>query len=144
MSAAQVVEGCGGGWLIADMALNIWALSIVKALGLGYGASQIVFLRALTGLVLIAPLIWRHRARFRAVPQMRLHLLRVGLSAVALNASFFAIARIPLALFTAIGFTRPLVTMLLAAALLGEVIGRRRWVRRAASGAPASRPLPLR
>ncbi|MFN3144351.1 MAG: hypothetical protein ACE368_03365 [Paracoccaceae bacterium] len=36
----------GGAWLIADMSLNIWALSIVKALGADYAAAQVVFLRA--------------------------------------------------------------------------------------------------
>ena len=48
----------GVAWLIADMSLNIWALSIVKWLGAGYPATQIVFIRALTGLILISPLIW--------------------------------------------------------------------------------------
>jgi len=104
----------GGAWLIADMSLNIWALSIVKWLGAGYPATQVVFLRAAVGLVLIAPLIWRGRARFRGVADLRLHLLRVALSVVTLSASFYAIARVPLAVFTAVGFTRPLVTMLLA------------------------------
>ncbi|MDU8946215.1 DMT family transporter [Ovoidimarina sediminis] len=118
----------GGAWLIADMSLNIWALSIVKWLGAGYPSTQIVCLRALVGLILIAPLIWRGRALFREIPDARLHLLRVGLSVVTLSASFFAIARVPLALFTAIGFTRPLVTMVLAALLLGETIGLRRWI----------------
>ena len=58
----------GGAWLIADMALNIWALSIVKWLGADYPSTQIVFLRALVGLVLIAPAAWRQRAVFRALP----------------------------------------------------------------------------
>ena len=45
----------GGAWLIADMSLNIWALSIVKWLGAGYPSTQIVFLRALVGLLLAVP-----------------------------------------------------------------------------------------
>lgn len=118
----------GGAWLLADLSLNIWALSIVKALGAGYPSAQIVFIRALVGLVLIAPLVWRARATFRDLPDLNLHLLRVTLSAITLSASFFAIARVPFALFTAIGFTRPLVTMVMAALLLGERIGTRRWL----------------
>lgn len=118
----------GGAWLIADMALNVWALSIVKALGAGYASSQIVFLRAGVGLVLLAPLIWRQRAAFRVRSDMPLHLLRVVLSVVTLTASFFAIARLPLALFTAVNFTRPLVTMIMAALILSETIGRGRWI----------------
>ena len=117
----------GAAWLIADMALNIWALSIVKALGLGYPAAQIVFLRAATGLVILAPWILAERRRFRETDRWRLHLIRVGLSVITLTASFFAIARLPLALFSAIGFTRPLVLMLMAALLLGERISKGRW-----------------
>lgn len=118
----------GGAWLIADMSLNIWALSIVKWLGAGYPSTQIVFIRALVGLVLIAPLVWQEREKFRGLPDLKLHLLRVLLSVVTLSASFFAISRVPFAVFTALGFTRPLVTMVMAALLLNEVIGARRWI----------------
>ncbi len=110
------------------MALNIWALSIVKALGFGYPAFQLVFLRAGVGLVLMLPWIWRYHRAFRGLNDLRLHALRVGFSAVALTASFFAIARLPLALFTAVSFTRPILTMIAAAWLLREVIGRDRWM----------------
>ncbi len=118
----------GGAWLIADMSLNIWALSIVKWLGADYQSTQIVFIRACTGLLLIAPLIVRQRAEFRRIDDFRFHLLRVLLSVITLTASFFAIARVPLAVFTAVGFTRPVVTMVMASILLRETIGPRRWI----------------
>jgi S-adenosylmethionine uptake transporter len=118
----------GGAWLIADMSLNIWALSIVKWLGADYPASQIVFIRAVVGLLVISPLIWRGRERFHNLEDLKLHLVRVILSVITLSASFFAIPRVPLAVFTAAGFTRPLITMMMAAVLLHEVIGVRRWV----------------
>lgn len=117
----------GGAWLIADMSLNIWALSIVKWLGADYPATQVVFIRAITGLALIIPLIWRGRALFSQIEDLPIHLLRVALSVVTLTASFFAISRVPLAVFTAISFTRPVVTMLMAALILSERIGPRRW-----------------
>ena len=108
----------GGAWLLADMALNIWALGIVKALGLGYPVAQIVFLRAAIGLLLLSPWIIRNRTDFASVPDLRLQILRIGLSAATLTASYFAISRVPLALFTTMNFTRPLVVMVLAALLL--------------------------
>jgi len=117
----------GGAWLLADLSLNIWALSIVKWLGADYPATQIVFLRALVGLILIAPMAWRRRAAFRALEDVPLHIVRVGFAVTGLTASFFAIPRVPMATFTAVSFTRPLITMVLAAILLKEVIGRRRW-----------------
>ncbi len=117
----------GTAWLIADMSLNIWALSIVKAMGAEYPAAQIVFLRVAVGLVLIAPWVWRDRARFAGMAHLRLHLLRVCLSAVTLMASFFAIAHVPFATFTAINFTRPILLMVMAALILHERIASGRW-----------------
>ncbi len=110
------------------MALNIWALSIVKALGLGYPAFQLVFLRAGVGLLLMMPWIWKYRRAFFGLPDLHLHALRVAFSAIALTASFFAISRLPLALFTATSFTRPILTMIAAAWLLREAITRDRWI----------------
>ncbi len=117
----------GAAWLIADMSLNIWALSIVKAMGAEYPAAQIVFLRVLVGLVVIAPWVWKDRALLSNTQRIPLHLLRVGLSALTLAASFFAIARVPFATFTAVNFVRPVLLMVLAALLLSERITPRRW-----------------
>jgi drug/metabolite transporter (DMT)-like permease len=116
------------GFLLLDMSLNVWALAIVKAMGADYPAAQIVFLRAAVGLAAILPEIWRGRAAFRRPGDLRLHALRVVLSTVTLAASFHAVARVPFALFTAVNFTRPILLMLMAAALLGEAIPRRRWL----------------
>ena len=110
------------------MSLNIWALAIVKAIGLGYPAFQVVFLRALVGLLLMLPWIVAQRSAFRGIAHLHLHAMRVVFSAIALTASFYAITRLPLALFTAISFTRPILTMIAAAILLREVITRDRWV----------------
>ncbi len=117
----------GGAWLLADMGLNIWALAIVKAMGAEFSAVQIVFIRAMTGLVLLAPFLWQGRAELR-MSRPGLHLLRVLLSATAIVTSFFAIARLPLALFTAISFTRPLILMAMAALLLRERVRPAHWL----------------
>lgn len=110
------------------MGLNICSLSIVKALGLGYPSTQIVFLRAIVGLIIMSPWIWHQRAAFRRVEDLPLHLLRVVFSTCALSLSFFAMPRLPFALVSAIGFTRPALTMALAVLVLGERVGRGRWI----------------
>jgi drug/metabolite transporter (DMT)-like permease len=55
------------------------------------------------------------------------HVMRglVGVSAMALG--FFGLTRLPLPDATAIGYARPLVTVILGAVLLGEVVRRYRW-----------------
>ena len=100
----------GAVWLLADMALNIWALAIVKATGADIPAVQIVFIRALVGLILLAPFVWQAR-RTLHLTRPALHLARVGLSALTLTTSFYAVAHVQLALFTTINFLRPLLLM---------------------------------
>jgi len=114
-------------WLIVDMTLNVAVLAIVKWLGGDYAATQVVFLRALIGLALVLPWAWRERQVFRHIDRHRWHLLRIVLASVTLASSFYAVARLPLALFTAINFSRPLVLMAMAALLIDERIGARRW-----------------
>lgn len=116
-----------GLWLIADMCLNIWAISIVKALGGDYPPWQIVFLRALVGFLLLLPWIVRDRKAFLKIENWWLQILRIGLSTITLTASFFAVARLPLALFMTMNFTRPLVLIAMAALLLGEKVPLARW-----------------
>ncbi|MCC5958315.1 MAG: DMT family transporter [Rhodobacteraceae bacterium] len=117
----------GAAWLLADMGLNIWALAIVKAMGADFPAVQIVCIRALTGLVLLSPFLWQGRAELRT-SQPGLHAMRVALSATAIVTSFYAVARLPLALFTAISFTRPLIMMAMAALILREVVRPAHWL----------------
>jgi S-adenosylmethionine uptake transporter len=54
-------------------------------------------------------------------------LARVAFNSVALTLNFAAFAALPLALVTAIGFTRPLVLLVMAAILLGESVTRMRY-----------------
>ena len=126
--AATRAEWRGAGWLLADMSLNIWALSIVKAAGTEVDAVQLVFLRAVVGLALMAPWAMLARAEFARARRPGLHLARVALSSLALTTSFYAIARLPFALFTAVNFTRPLVMIAMAALFLAEPATPRRWL----------------
>ncbi|MET1416843.1 DMT family transporter [Roseibium sp. HPY-6] len=118
----------GGAWLLADMGLILCAQSIVKHLGLEYSSGQLVFFRALTGLVVMLPWILVSVDLFRRVDRLPLHLVRVAASTIALTAGFYAIARLPLALITVVNFTRPILTMVMAVVILREMIGPRRWI----------------
>lgn len=117
----------GALWLVADMSFNIWALSIVKAFGGDYPPLQVVFIRAVVGFVLLLPWIVAASHRFGEADRLRLHAVRIALSVVALAANYYAVARLPFALFTSIGFTRPILMMALAALFLGERIAAFRW-----------------
>jgi S-adenosylmethionine uptake transporter len=115
-------------WLLVDMALVTTMQAIVKAEGEVYPAIQLVFLRSLVGFMSVAPLMWRHRAKLTNLSNIRNHLARVGFNSIALTMNFAAFAALPLALVTAIGFTRPLIQLVMAALILGESVSRTRYV----------------
>lgn len=117
----------GAVWLIADMSLNIWSLSIAKTLGLDLPAIQIVFMRALVGLLLTLPFLLR-AGRLPRLDRPGLQAMRVGLTTTAMTGSFYAVAHLPFALFSTINFTRPLLMMAMAALLLGERIRPVQWL----------------
>ena len=118
----------GIGWLLLDMTLVAGGMTaLVKAQGVTYPAFQLVFIRAMIGLIFILPLIWRHRMEMLRVKYPWRNLLRICCNAIALTSNFIAITLLPLATVNAVGFSRPLVTMAMAVAFLGERVSRYRW-----------------
>jgi drug/metabolite transporter (DMT)-like permease len=115
------------GWLLLDMALVTTVQALVKAEGETYPAIQLVFLRSLVGFISVAPLVWRHRRKLADLSNIRGHLTRVAFNSAALTLNFAAFAALPLALVTAIGFTRPLLLLVMAAMMLGERVSGIRY-----------------
>jgi S-adenosylmethionine uptake transporter len=115
-------------WLLLDMTLVSGGMTaLVKAQGATYPAFQLVFIRAMIGLLFITPLIWHHRGKMRRVRHPWRNVLRISCNAIALTSNFLAITLLPLATVNAVGFSRPLVTMALAVVMLGERASRIRW-----------------
>ncbi|MCT8997272.1 DMT family transporter [Chelativorans intermedius] len=127
-SPERRAERIGVIWLLADMTLISAMAALVKMEGAQYPAIQLVFLRSVVGVVIILPLVWRHRREIRHTRHTGRHIFRITCNALALTGNFAALAALPLALVSAIGFTRPLVVMLLAVLLLGERISTIRWL----------------
>lgn len=117
----------GAIWLITDMSFNIWALSIAKSLGVDLPPIQIVLVRALVGLAVLLPFVAYNGGMVR-LANPGLQVLRTLLSTIAMTGNFFAVAKLPFALFTTVNFTRPLLMMALAALLLGERIRPKQWI----------------
>lgn len=116
-------------WVLADMVLVSGGMTaLVKAQGVTYPAFQLVFIRAMIGLMFILPLIWRHRFHIRHTKHPWKNVSRVSCNAIALTSQFLAYTMLPLAVVNALGFSRPLVTMAMAVAFLGETVSRLRWI----------------
>jgi S-adenosylmethionine uptake transporter len=118
----------GAAFAMADMVLLTANMAIIKHAGSTIPSMQLAFFRASIGLVLVAPLLWRYRFDLLNTKQVRGHVGRIVCSAVALTCSYAAVAALPLTLVTAINFTRPFITLGLAALVLGEIISRRDWI----------------
>ena len=97
------------------------------AIDMGYAPLQVVFLRNLSALVLMLPMLaWRGWSlmQSRALP---LYGIRVFISLVSMSAWFYALSLIPMGEITAIGFLSPLFGTLGAILFLGEKVRMRRW-----------------
>jgi S-adenosylmethionine uptake transporter len=116
-------------WVLADMVLVAGGMTaLVKAQGMVYPAFQLVFIRSLIGLMFILPLIWRHRSHIRNTRHPWKNISRISCNAVALTSQFLAYTMLPLAVVNALSFSRPLITMAMAVAFLGETVSRLRWI----------------
>jgi drug/metabolite transporter (DMT)-like permease len=116
---------------IGLMLLAICMFSFSDALGkfivATYSVGQLLLLRAVASLVLLAPSIWRRRAEFLALGRPWLHLVRVLLSTLDAAAFFLATAYLPLADVITYYLATPIFVTALSAAALRERVGWRRW-----------------
>jgi len=113
-------------WMLGSGLSFVAVTGIVRWLGTDLPAAQSAFIRFAFGLAFLAPMLW---SVLRAgLPQGTLPLfaLRGALHTAAVTFWFFAMARIPVAEVTAIGYLNPVVVTLGAALLFGEKLAARR------------------
>jgi S-adenosylmethionine uptake transporter len=99
--------------------------AIMKGLTIAIGAYNAVFWRMLVGLVMAGILYFGTRAPRPSAEAMRYHVIRGVVGAAMALTFFWGIARMPLAEAIALCFVAPLLSLYLAAVLLGEPVGRR-------------------
>ncbi len=120
-----------GGAVFAVLAATCFSINdaLIKSLSDGYPLHQIVFVRALVGIVVLMALVIPLTEGYRALGTRRplLHLAR-GLFIFFANLTFFlGLAALPLAEAVAIFFISPLIIALASIVFLGEQVGPRRW-----------------
>jgi drug/metabolite transporter (DMT)-like permease len=116
---------------IGLMLLSIFMFSFGDALGkflvATYSVGQLLWLRATAALIVLAPMIWRHRAEFQRLERPWLQLLRVVLSTIEVAAFFLATVYLPLADVVTYYLACPIFVTALSAIVLRERVGWRRW-----------------
>jgi drug/metabolite transporter (DMT)-like permease len=100
----------------------------VKYLGDGVPTGQIIFVRGVIALPVLALLAWRvDGLRVLRTDRLRSHATRSLAGTASMFCWFTALTLLPLADFTAISFTAPMFLTVLAMVLLGERIHAYRW-----------------
>jgi len=114
--------------MLAGGLLFVAVTVMVRLLGSDMPAVQAAFIRYLVGVLLVLPMLWRMRARGFGLGRGRVgrYALRGLVHGAAVLLWFYAMARIPLAEVTAIGFSTPVFTALGAILIFGEQVRLRR------------------
>jgi drug/metabolite transporter (DMT)-like permease len=116
---------------IGLMLLSVFMFSFGDALGkflvATYAVGQLLWLRACAALIVLSPVIWRHRAEFIRMERPWLQFVRVILSTLEVAAFFLATVYLPLADVVTYYLACPIFVTALSAIILRERVGWRRW-----------------
>lgn len=113
-------------WMLASGLSFVGVTGIVRYLGTDLPAAQSAFLRFAFGVLFMIPSLIPLIGRGFAPGAMRLFTFRGAVHTAAVVAWFYAMARIPVAEVTAIGYLNPVLVTLGAALFFGEVLALRR------------------
>src|SRR5579871_122048 len=116
---------------IALMLVSVGMFSFGDALGkyivATYSVGQLMLLRAIAALALLAPSIWRQRCEFWRIERPWLQALRLIFSTLEVAAFFLATVYLPLADVVTYYLATPIFVTALSAIFLREEVGWRRW-----------------
>jgi drug/metabolite transporter (DMT)-like permease len=115
-------------WMAAAALGYAGNIAIVKYLSAEIDIYVLLFWRYFLALLFFAPWLIRAGGASLITHRLGLHIGRAALMVVHGGALLVAILMIPLAEATSLIFTAPLFASLLAALVLGEIVGRRRWI----------------
>ncbi len=113
-------------WMLASGLSFVGVQGIVRALGTDLPAAQSAFLRYFFGLLMVLPFLPGMLRQGLPAGTAKLFLGRGVVHTVAVVLWFYAMARIPVAQVTAIGYLSPVILMVAGAVLLGEGLSRAR------------------
>ena len=117
----------GAIWVLLAAFIGASMSALIKFVGQRIPVFEILFIRQLIVVAIIAPIVFHKRRVVLKTTMMRYHIMRGGFAAVAMATGFTALVHMPLAEATAISFAKTLFMTILAIIFLGENVGPRRW-----------------
>ena len=118
----------GAAWMLLAAALFAVMITLIRHLTDSLHPFQVVFLRNLFGLLFLLPWLASVGIGALRTQRLRLHFLRAGTGVVGMLCWFSALAMMPLGEAVALSFTSSLFASVLAAMILREAAGPRRWL----------------
>ncbi len=125
-SRAGDTVAAGIGWMVLTTFCFVAVTGIVRYLGSDIAAGQAAFIRYVFGVLLFLPFLGRILKRRPTAQTMRIHVARGLVHGVAVTLWFFAMARIPIAEVTALGYISPIFVAIGAAVFFSEKLHFRR------------------
>jgi drug/metabolite transporter (DMT)-like permease len=117
----------GALWMAAASVAFATMIILVRELTTTFDPLQVVFFRNAFGLIAMLPWLMGHGLGALRTRRLGLHALRATMGIVSMICWFTALSLMPLAQATALSFTAPIFTSVLAVIILGEVMRLRRW-----------------
>lgn len=117
----------GALWVLLSAVLFTTMAAVIKSLGARLDSFQLAFFRASFGLLFVLPFALAGGVAALRTSRPGMHLCRGLAGTVGMMCGIYALTHLSLADATAIGFTKPLFLIVLAALVLREVVRARRW-----------------
>ncbi len=117
----------GALWLVTGGFIFTSTGAMIRLLSEQIESVQTAFLRAAVGLIILLPLMATGRVRPWRSKRIAGHVWRTLEGTVSMVLGFYAVAMLPLADATAIAFSQPLFSVMVAALIVGEKVRWRRW-----------------
>lgn len=124
LKSNKILQGIS--WMIASGFLFVGMTCIIRHLGSSLPAVEAAFIRYFFGTIVILPMVLRNWQGLPTAQITKLYMLRGLVNGVGVMLWFYAMARIPIAEVTAIGYVAPIFVTIGAAIFLGERLHIRR------------------
>jgi drug/metabolite transporter (DMT)-like permease len=117
----------GALWLVSGGFIFTSTSAMIRLLSTQVESVQTAFFRAAISMILLLPMIASGRIKPWLSKRIVGHFWRTLMGTVSMVLGFYAVSLLPLADATAIAFSQPLFSIVVAAVVAGETVRWRRW-----------------
>ena len=117
-----------GIWMSVSAIMYVGSIAIGRYLAPDIPVFEIAFLRNAFAILFMMPRLMRVGLGAMRTQRLGRHILRGAMSSTNVTLLFAAVSLIPIADMAAIGFLQPAISAAIAGLVLGEVVGRKRWL----------------